>query len=307
MDSRQMAENIKGDFLGQLDDFVQKTHQTYLLCRQRHSGATLLTQNQFRDSVRRRIEEFCDCLRPLNKPNDCGYVHDDGILLVYRYSRDESGTYYLETFIDFTPAATSCRTRSIPPDTAHEQQLREAKQSLNNALDLLAAQAKATGTIIKGVTVEKPTYQHSCSGCTFLGSYRPADDGLYDLYYCPQGHIPTVLARYGDSGPSYVSGMDSPIPTLQEAQKRAVQRGFDTGQGLKLGRVVEYLKSRTKEVRAAWDDLQRGNPHGPATTNELEAMAGMEASAEEVENLARLLGLNIELELRKAPNERRPI
>ena len=43
-----------------------------------------------------------------------------------------------------------------------------------------------------------------CEDCTFLGSLIAEAD--YDLYYCPQQGIPTVMARYGPDG-QYKSGM----------------------------------------------------------------------------------------------------
>jgi hypothetical protein len=54
---------------------------------------------------------------------------------------------------------------------------------------------------------EKPQFKHDCSNCTFLGRHR--DDYEYDLYHCMQGgSLPTVIARYGDYGPDYLSGIE---------------------------------------------------------------------------------------------------
>ena len=62
----------------------------------------------------------------------------------------------------------------------------------------------------------KPRYQHTCSECRYLGEYNE-----YDLYYCPQsGVFPTVLARYGNKGSEYTSGMQSDHPALVEARAR---------------------------------------------------------------------------------------
>ncbi len=52
---------------------------------------------------------------------------------------------------------------------------------------------------------ESPLYKHDCSKCEFLGSYRFIGDG-YDLYFCPQHGFPTLLARWSDDGPDYLSG-----------------------------------------------------------------------------------------------------
>lgn len=45
-----------------------------------------------------------------------------------------------------------------------------------------------------------PLHTHDCSRCTFLGS-----DGECDFYYCPQGGLPTLIARWGSAGPEYTS------------------------------------------------------------------------------------------------------
>lgn len=66
-------------------------------------------------------------------------------------------------------------------------------------------------------------YTHDCTSCTPLGEFNE-----FDLYHCGQGgHRPTVIARYGNDGPEYLSGMDSVhTPSLVEAQKRAVEKGL---------------------------------------------------------------------------------
>ena len=71
---------------------------------------------------------------------------------------------------------------------------------------------------------DQPRFQHDCTICTFLGQYNE-----FDLYFCPQGgRIPTVIARYGDDGPEYQSGLipASVLPELQEARKRAIDKGL---------------------------------------------------------------------------------
>ena len=49
-----------------------------------------------------------------------------------------------------------------------------------------------------------PTFQHHCETCLYLGTY-----GAHDLYFCPQGALPTVIARFGSEGPEYCSGLAS--------------------------------------------------------------------------------------------------
>lgn len=77
----------------------------------------------------------------------------------------------------------------------------------------------------------KPFYIHDCPNCTFLGLYVENEGNEeatpYDLYYCKQGTLPTVIARYGDAGHDYYSGMNfDSIPSLAEAQRRAKDRGL---------------------------------------------------------------------------------
>lgn len=48
---------------------------------------------------------------------------------------------------------------------------------------------------------DKPKHKHDCKECLFLGC---SDE--HDLYYCNNIH-PTVIARYGDNGEDYVSGI----------------------------------------------------------------------------------------------------
>ena len=66
-------------------------------------------------------------------------------------------------------------------------------------------------------------YQHDCKICVFLGNYRD-----HDLYYCPQGGLPTVIARYSDAGPDYVSGraIANLHPALAVAERLACDRGL---------------------------------------------------------------------------------
>ncbi len=75
---------------------------------------------------------------------------------------------------------------------------------------------------------EKPRFVHDCERCEFLGS-----ENSRDLYFCTQGReLPTVIARFGDDGPDYSSGLpfavegEFGIPELLEAKKRAIAKGF---------------------------------------------------------------------------------
>ena len=72
----------------------------------------------------------------------------------------------------------------------------------------------------------KKHYNHNCSTCTQVGNYTDRDNTIYDLYFCPQMGIPTVVARFSSGGDGYTSGLDSGIEPLIEAQRLAVQAGL---------------------------------------------------------------------------------
>ena len=76
---------------------------------------------------------------------------------------------------------------------------------------------------------DKPQYQHDCNKCKFLGRFR-SEGTDYDLYFCKQGTgtNPTVIARFGDDGPQYASGMMFNSPELAEAKRRARTHGYIT-------------------------------------------------------------------------------
>lgn len=68
----------------------------------------------------------------------------------------------------------------------------------------------------------KPRFVHDCSRCKYLGSLflRVSDcPGWYDLYSCDQsGTMPTVIARYGDEGSEYMSGLGMHLLPLTVAE-----------------------------------------------------------------------------------------
>jgi hypothetical protein len=100
-----------------------------------------------------------------------------------------------------------------------QQQADESIPTHPLALLELADQAQLRAEILK--SNPNPRYVHDCDRCTFLGRWRE-----YDLYFCPQTGIPTVLARYSDMGQDYTSGMGSDVPPLVEAKRRAVAVGL---------------------------------------------------------------------------------
>lgn len=72
----------------------------------------------------------------------------------------------------------------------------------------------------------KPLFEHDCDACTFLGHN---DEGTMDLYFCPQlPGLPTVIARFSDNGPDYMSGIAfAPYnPNINKAVRLAKERGL---------------------------------------------------------------------------------
>jgi hypothetical protein len=64
-----------------------------------------------------------------------------------------------------------------------------------------------------GIAMRTPKFAHDCEGCTFLANGHAIFDGVvrrYDFYHCgTQLHgWPTVIARYGNEGPEYLSGLE---------------------------------------------------------------------------------------------------
>ena len=78
---------------------------------------------------------------------------------------------------------------------------------------------------IPGYVKPSGYHVHDCDKCTPLGSYASAGS-TYDLYYCAKSSVPTVVARYGNEGPDYTSGLGSRDVVLLEAERRARGRGL---------------------------------------------------------------------------------
>jgi len=94
----------------------------------------------------------------------------------------------------------------------------------------------------------KPQFQHDCDKCDFLGrvvhttalhpDFMPPDEDyaelfalgtakVVDLYLCKKGSW-TVIARYSDDGPDYVSGLQfaDGNPDLKIAKRMAQAKGL---------------------------------------------------------------------------------
>ena len=69
-----------------------------------------------------------------------------------------------------------------------------------------------------------PRYVYDCAHCTNLGHFKE-----YDLYFCLElGHYPTLIARYGNNEPEYLSARlnHDYLPVFSEARQRAKNKGL---------------------------------------------------------------------------------
>lgn len=76
----------------------------------------------------------------------------------------------------------------------------------------------------------EPQFTHDCDKCQFLGRYTCEFNGPCDLYYCGASEFrDTVIARFGDDGPNYTSGIPfvGMTPALTEAYDRAIAAGVE--------------------------------------------------------------------------------
>ena len=50
-------------------------------------------------------------------------------------------------------------------------------------------------------------FEHDCDECRYMGRFvSDSDEGAWDLYYCPRQILDgSIIARFGSSGPDYVS------------------------------------------------------------------------------------------------------
>lgn len=74
-------------------------------------------------------------------------------------------------------------------------------------------------------TFQQPRFKHDCTACAYLGRHLS-----FDLYWCDQnGMLPTAIARYGNNGPDYLSGLDGhvvPLHPLWVAKRIAQEWGL---------------------------------------------------------------------------------
>ncbi len=78
-----------------------------------------------------------------------------------------------------------------------------------------------TKTIVLNGEFESTRFEHDCERCAFLGQFKE-----YDLYFCPQNGIPTIVARWGNGGPEYTSGQWSKLPAIKKGIELAKEAGL---------------------------------------------------------------------------------
>ena len=83
--------------------------------------------------------------------------------------------------------------------------------------------------------METPQHKHDCSQCTFLGRYNE-----YDLYFCHQNGMPTIIARYGEAG-NYMSGLSFAIADLTDYKDSPLAVGLVRAIERKLLKIEAYV------------------------------------------------------------------
>lgn len=87
----------------------------------------------------------------------------------------------------------------------------------------------------------EPAYKHDCAKCVYHGTMHATHGGYYgpvDFYTCDD----SVLARYGNEGPTYASGLAS-------IYARPESRTFFTSQGAMMARMVELADLLLKDPK----------------------------------------------------------
>jgi hypothetical protein len=81
--------------------------------------------------------------------------------------------------------------------------------------------------------MDKPQFQHDCDHCVFLGRFVDEEQdppGNADLYLDYEGSssLVTVVARRGDEGSDYISGVEfQRIPAIREGTVRGLKLALD--------------------------------------------------------------------------------
>jgi hypothetical protein len=89
-----------------------------------------------------------------------------------------------------------------------------------------------------------PTFRHDCRHCVFLGTVTTKDQALggttWDLWWCENGVMSSVICRHGDDGPDYTSGMvperaADPMHFVSEMKRYEHPYCFNVARAVKMG------------------------------------------------------------------------
>lgn len=109
-------------------------------------------------------------------------------------------------------------SRGLSPGRCRHARVRDYRQRGGNTG---AGGGSQGGRVMNDVGIGQPQWHHDCQQCAFLGRY-----GGFDLYHCPQGGRPTVVARFGNHNEEFLSGLPARPQALREAQRRSEDRGL---------------------------------------------------------------------------------
>lgn len=138
-------------------------------------------------------------------------------------------------------------------------------------------------------TENGPRYAHDCNRCKFLGRFDE-----FDLYHC-EGLAAgsTVLARWSNDGADYQSGMNSSLPALVEAQRRAALLKLPTCNSTVPPVVAVIAEQATdEEIEVPPDPEEMNDRRADAAENVLRLFTkdmGEEGEGLEVQNLTDLI------------------
>jgi hypothetical protein len=86
--------------------------------------------------------------------------------------------------------------------------------------------ADSAGAAVHDKRKSPAAWEHDCETCVYLDTVE--GEKVHDLYFHPDPHRPTVIARYGSRGEDYYSGLAfaSHDPLLALALILALKRGL---------------------------------------------------------------------------------
>ncbi len=104
----------------------------------------------------------------------------------------------------------------------------------------------------------KPSFEHDCDGCTFLGT----DQRGKDWYVCGKSELRSLIRRYGSDGCEYESGLVAGCVTMTHLERLAARMGFEFNDHEMKRFAQIYIKEQT-EYKSIAD-----SSNGPALEDE---------------------------------------